>query len=511
MLALKQQSGPLEANGIGLALCAVLAAIAFHGLVLWDPRSHAYPGMVGWFFESSDASPQVIFAIVAALLFHRRRALREAFGSEPAPRLGALGLLAGTALQLWAQWVDAQDLAVVSLIFTALGAALCLGGRPLVRQLAPPLALLVFAIPIPGALNNLVVFPAQQTSASFADLMLRALGFDVTIHSDIVSLRGEKFEVIETCSGLRSLQTLALLAASWAVYFRCSLRHGLWLIAAAPLIAFVTNGIRVMVLVLDSRPAVRESHTAQGIVMFLVGTLALSLVDRALLRLLRPAESALPAAEPGPSARPSERRGTAHLVLALGVMALAALALPRLRPAAPVLPPAPGLPRPLAGWSVGELPIAGHFLGSVYFTQRESLAYERDYASVTVFLGWDDRQARVRSLLSEKNSIPGSGWVVEERGPALLEPGGVAMERVLARRFGVRSVSLHAYRGAESPLREALRASLALDRPGSPVARSGRASLLRLSLLVQPGPEGVREAEQKLRDFYAQLAPTLHW
>jgi hypothetical protein len=53
----------------------------------------------------------------------------------------------------------------------------------------------------------------------------------------------------------------------------------------------------------------------------------------------------------------------------------------------------------------------------VYFTQRTSLGYERDGHSVAVFLGWEDRQARVRSLLSEKNAIPGSGWVVEERGP----------------------------------------------------------------------------------------------
>ena len=42
-------------------------------------------------------------------------------------------------------------------------------------------------------------------------------------------------------------------------------------------------------------------------------------------------------------------------------------------------------------------------------------------------------------------------------------------------------------------------------------ARPGRAGLLRLSLAVRPGPEGVREAEQKLRDLFVEIAPALAW
>jgi exosortase/archaeosortase family protein len=378
--------------------------------------------------------------------------------------------------------------------------------------LAAPLGILVFAIPFPGAFHNLVVYPAQLAGAGFADMGLRSLGFDVVVQADVLSLgNGRKFKVIETCSGLRSIQTLALLAAAWAVFFRCSARHAGCLLAATPLIAYVTNGIRVMVLVVDPRPEVQESHALQGMLMFLVGTVTLSGVDRALLRLLRPAANAGPAAAAERSMRANHGRASAGLAFALLLMAAAALGLPGLRPPAPALAPPPELPLELAGWSASEAPLAGHFLGNVHFTQRSNLAYTRDTESIWAFLGWDDHRLRLRSLLSEKNAVPGSEWVIEQRGQVEVEPGGIGMQRVVARRFAERSVTLHAYRGSAGVLVETLREALGLDQPGSPFARPGYAGMLRVSTLVQPGSDGVREAEERLRGFLAELTPRLAW
>jgi exosortase len=496
---------------VGLAFGAVLAAIAYHGLAFFDPRSHAYPVVVGWFFEASDTSPQIVLGIVAGLLFRRRSQLREALGGAASPVLGTLCLASGVGYHVWAQWVDAPDLMVVSLGLVVLGTGFLLGGRPLARQLAAPLGILALAVPFPGAFLNLVVYHLQLASAALADVGIRALGFDVVLQSDILSIGSRKFEVIETCSGLRSIETLTLLAATWAVFFRCSARHGAWLLAATPVIAYLTNGIRVMVLVIDGRPEIQESHTAQGILMFLVGTVALSLVDRALLRLLGPDANVGPTAEAHHAARVDAWRGSGMVAAALLVMAAAALGLPGLRSTAPALSPPPELPRQLAGWTVQEAPEAGHFLGSVHFTHRSHLVYERNSLSVSAFLGWDDRQLRVGSLLSDKNAVPGSGWVIEQRGQVELEPGKIGMERVVARRFAERSVTLHAYRGTNGVFVETLRGALALDQSGSPFARPSRAGMLRVSTLVQPGPEGVREAEEALRGFLAELAPTLAW
>jgi EpsI family protein len=465
--------------------------------------------MVGWFFETSDSSPQVVFAIVAALLFRRRAALRETLGRATSPALAALCLVPAVGIHGWAQWVDAPDLSMLALGLVGLGVAFLLGGRPLGRLVAGPLAILLFAIPLPGSLHNFVVYPYQLATTRFTELLLHLGGFDVTRQGDVLRLPTRDFEVIETCSGLRSALTLGLLAATWAAWFRCPRWHGVALLAASLPISFVTNGIRVLVLVLDPRSEVHESHVAQGLVMFVVGTGALSLVDRGLLRVSRRIASA-DAAAPAPA---DHRLGLAAVALALLAMATATLGLPTLRPPPPELP-APGeLPLTLAGWVVQPGEDQGLFLGNVHFTQRSSRVYERADGPVSAFLGWDDRRLRIRSLLSEKNALPGSGWDVAERGTIEVPygPGSLRMERLVARRFAERWLAYHAYRSTGSVLDETLRELLALDQPGSPFAYTERARLLRVGTPIGPGPEGLAQAEQRLRDVLADLAPVLVW
>jgi hypothetical protein len=274
-------------------------------------------------------------------------------------------------------------------------------------------------------------------------------------------------------------------------------------------IAFLTNGIRALILVLDPRPEVQHSHVTQGVLMLVVGSLALGLVDRALLRLGASKRNALPAAPARSAARAHDLRGVAGVALALLVMAAATLWLPPLRPSAPELSPPPELPRELAGWSVRDGPDSGLFLGSVRFTHRSNLFYERGRQFITAFLGWDDHQLRMRSLLSDKNAVPGLGWEIEQRGHVDLEPGKVRMGFVVARRFAERSLTVHAYWGAASVLEETLRGALALDQPGSPFARRERLAVLRLSAPVEPGPQGLHDAEESLRSLFVELAPAV--
>ena len=503
--------GPRASERVRVGLLLALGAIAFHGLVTWDPRTHGFPAVVGWFFETSDSSPQVVFGIVALLLLFRQRAIRAALGSGRAPGLAVLCFVPAVAIHLWAQWVDAPDLSVVSLGLVALGAGFQLGGRPLARVLAPPLAILLLAIPIPGALHNFLVYPYQLTTADTAHALLRAAGFDVALQGDLIRLAGQDFEVIETCSGLRSALTLLLLASAWAVFFRCSPAHTACLLLATPVIAFGTNSIRVLVLILAANPEVQESHVMQGFLMIIVGAFALGLVDRLLLRIgFSPADPALAPVLAADGPRVAARRWRLlPLGLALLALAAATLGVPPLRPPPPGLPPPPDLPRRLAGWRIQEAPDSGAFLGNVRFTHRSHLEYLRGRERVTVFLGWDDRRLRLRSLLSEKNAVPGVGFEVDERGPVTLEPGAQAFDRVLAHRFAWRSLAIHAYRGTGSVLEETLRALLALDQPASPFARSARPRLLRISTDVDPRAGGLEAAEARLQGIFEQLAPAL--
>jgi exosortase len=497
---------------IRYACLALLAAIAYHGLVSWDPRSHAYTPVLGFLFEASETSPQLVFAFAALLLLRRRRRLRALLGGPASPGWGSLCLASGAGLHLWAQVVEAPDLMVVSLALVALAAGFLLGGRPLARELAAPVTILAFAIPLPGALHNHTVYPFQLATARFAEAVLDAVGFAIVRQGDTLSSGARDFQVIETCSGLRSAQTLALLAWAWVVFFGCSVRHAVLLMAAAPLVAFVTNGVRVMILVLDPRPELEDSHVTQGIVMFVVGSAGIFLVDQLLLRF--GGSGGHGGAGPDPRVHPHPpapgRLASGVLILALAGMAAAALVRPSLA-LAPLVQSTTELPRELGGWKAREGPDTGHFIGTVRFVRSSSLTYERAEESVWAFLGWDDLQLRSRSLLSDKNALPGRGWETVERREIELAPGRARATAVVGQRFGSRALVLYAYRGTRSLLEESLRAALALDQGASPWARRDGVSLLRLSTHVPPGPDGVREAEDRLRGFFAELAPVLQW
>ena len=491
-----------------------LGVVAYHGLVLWDPRSHGYTPLEGWLFEASETTPQIVFAIAAGLLLRRRDRLRRALG-EPAPRRAVLFLLPGLALHLWSQLVAAPELLVPSLWLVAVGASFLVAGARFARQIALCLAVLVFAVPLPGPLHNHLIYPFQLATARGAEWALQTIGYTAVRQGDTLWIGAREFEVIESCSGLRAAQTLTFLACAWAVFFACRARHAALLVASAPLLAYAANVVRVMVLVVDPRPEVREAHTVQGVVMFVAGSMGLFLVDHLLLRSLpRSGPTADDPAAERAADRPAGRGSRLSwlaLSLALGVMAVAALAGARRAPPAAPPPPTLELPRELAGWKVAEGPEHGQFLGSIRFVQLSSRTYERDGGSVWAFLAWDDRGMRSRSLLSAKHALPGLGWDVEERRTVVLEPGGVPVQAVVARRFQRRALVLHAYWGAGTLLGETLRAALALDQPGSPFARPEGISVLRMSAPVPPGPEGVREAEDQLRAFFADLAPSLAW
>jgi exosortase len=485
-----------------------LAAVAYHGLAVWDPRSHAYTPLEGWLFEASETSPQLVFGLAAVLLLRRRERLRQAFGGEPAPGLAALLLLPGIVLHLWSQLVAAPELMVPSLLLVTVGAAALLGGRNSAREVAICLAVLAFAAPLPGALHNQLVYAFQLATAHGAEWMLQALGWSAVRQGDTLWIGAREFEVIESCSGLRAVQTLTLLAVAWAVFFACRARHAALLVAAAPLLAYAANVARVMVLVVDPRPQVQEAHTAQGVVMFVVGSVGLVLVDHLLLRLMRHTSRLLddPSRERGTVASSSRRRLAWGLAFCLAGMAVAAVAGPRAAPLGPQASSPRDLPRDLAGWQAGDGPQHGLFLGTVRIVQNSSLIYERDGRSVWAFLAWDDLQRRSQSLLSEKHALPGMGWDVEERCEVVLEPGGVRMEAVVAHRFGKRALVFHGYQGAGSGLGETLRAAFALDQRASPFARTEGVSLLRLSTYIEPGPGGAHAAESLLRDLSRDLA-----
>lgn len=495
---------PRRGAALGLAgATLLLAAIAFRNLLTFRPERHAAAGLEDWFFEPADTSPPVVLALAAWLLFRRWGRLRrpEARPGHPAPGTALLALSLGS--YTWATRCQAPDLLALSLCFGMLGAAHLLAGARGLRAALLPAVFLLVAVPIPAPLLNHLVWTLQIWTAEYAGALLHLLGISALVSGDQILLSDGVFEVIETCSGLRSIETLAMLAVLMADLFRRRGVHAALLVAAAPPVAFAINGFRAVALVINPHSDVAAVHDLQGVAMLLAGVVILYLFDGALARLLKTRGD-------GATRRDGALRGGADRLPRLAALALLAAAgavlsfglpqwrIERFEPRRP----AEAIARKLDGWEAQNLETDWMFLGRTAFGGAIHRRYTRGEEEVELFVGSWHLDRRFRSGFSPKTAFPGSGWIVEGVGTLPLEDREVAT-RVI-RKGARRLLVAHWYEAAAGLTGETLRALLALD--ASPLRRRHVPAVIRLATPLGGDPGARRAAEARLAQLAARIA-----
>ena len=164
------------------------------------------------------------------------------------------------------------------MIGTICGLIVYFSGWRLLRALAFPLAFLLFAIPIPVLIYNEIVFPLQFIASRFATSVLEMLNlFPIMREGNVLIMPGMRLEVVEACSGIRSLMSLLALAAGYGYLAEKSVPVRWFLFLSMIPLAIVSNGTRVMITALMTNyigPQAAEGfmHEFSGWVIFVVAT-----------------------------------------------------------------------------------------------------------------------------------------------------------------------------------------------------------------------------------------------
>jgi exosortase len=118
-------------------------------------------------------------------------------------------------------------------------------GTEWLRRLAFPIGLLFFAIPVPNIVFNQIAFPMQLMASDYATRVIRLFGVPALREGNVIELAQMKLQVVEACSGIRSLMTLVALAVVYAYFTeRRWPRRAALVIAVIP-IAIAANAARV--------------------------------------------------------------------------------------------------------------------------------------------------------------------------------------------------------------------------------------------------------------------------
>ncbi|AJE03480.1 exosortase [Geobacter pickeringii] len=234
-----------------------------------------YPVMAG-LIQSWAASDDYSHGfLIVPLALYITWLKRDELGRQPVSGswTGLLLVVLSLCAFLFAQVGGILTLSSLSLIVTVWGAVLFLFGFGMLRQLLFPLFLLLFMIPVPAQIYAALTTPLQLFVSKVAVEMASLAGIPVYREGNVIHHTQGVFQVVQACSGMRSIMALLTLGALLAYFgLRSSLPRGVLFVSAIP-IAVAINVLRVFTIIaafhfLGLDLAEGTPHTVLGIVLF---------------------------------------------------------------------------------------------------------------------------------------------------------------------------------------------------------------------------------------------------
>jgi exosortase len=252
----------------GLLLVAVLALLyaPVVKLLVWQ-----------WYNDPDYGHGFLVPILSAYLIWARRDKLRQ-IARRPSA-WGMVVVLFSLGLLFLGSLGAENSLSRLSILVTVCGLIVYFAGWALLRAMTFPLAFLLFAIPFPAVVYNEIVFPLQFLASKFATRVLELLNlFPVMREGNVLVLPDLRLEVVEACSGIRSLMSLLALAAGYGYVVERSIAVRWLLIIAMIPLAIISNGTRVMITAImanyiGGNAAKGFMHEFSGWVIFVVATI----------------------------------------------------------------------------------------------------------------------------------------------------------------------------------------------------------------------------------------------
>ena len=203
--------------------------------------------------------------------------------------LGIIILIFGLAQLTVARIGSEYFLEGSSLILVLLGIVLFIWGVEATKILLIPILYLIFMIPLPAIIWNQISFPLALFASTISEQVISSLGMTILREGNILTLPNITLQVVDACSGLRSLLTLLALSALIAYFSeQKNLKRIIIFLAAIP-IAIFCNLIRLTVTAILARSYGEKVahgfiHDFSGIFVFILGLAILLLFTKILER-----------------------------------------------------------------------------------------------------------------------------------------------------------------------------------------------------------------------------------
>jgi exosortase len=261
--------------------------IAWVSLLLAACYAPVLTSLINQWNSDADMGHGFFVPVIAGLIAWKKRDLIA--DKLPAPNWWGLAIMLWAGFQLYIATLGAElFLARTSFVFSIVGAVLLLGGTEYLRIFSFPLFLLLFMVPIPAVIYNQITFPLQLLASRAAEATIDLLQIPVIREGNVLILPQQTLNVVEACSGIRSLLTLTFLSLVYGYFFEKRNWVRVVLFCSTIPIAIVANAGRVAFtgVISQFNPELAEGwfHEAQGWVIFMIGLVFLMAFHQLVIR-----------------------------------------------------------------------------------------------------------------------------------------------------------------------------------------------------------------------------------
>jgi exosortase len=173
----------------------------------------------------------------------------------------------------------------ISMLILISGIIVFVVGWHALKSVAFPMGYLVFMVPLPAIIYYQLTFPLQLLASRLGATGLVALGVPTVREGNLLILPNVTLEVVEACSGVRSLLSLLAAVIGYLYLAEPSTWKRCVLVALTVPIVILSNGLRLVatgILSFYFGPGVDSglAHTGLGLVFFALAFLSILLVHR---------------------------------------------------------------------------------------------------------------------------------------------------------------------------------------------------------------------------------------
>lgn len=261
-----------------LHVCLVALLIATFAVAYFP----AWKSLVLAWSSSDEYSHGFLIVPLALYIAWRKKTRLSSMKAHPS-NWGLALIVFSLICYILGYFAEIHTLSSLSIVGAIAGITIFFFGYAILKELRFPILLLLFMIPVPAQIYSSLTIPLQLFVSKVSVAVTGLLNVPIYREGNVIHLPDRTLQVVQACSGLRSMISLITLSAIFGYFaLQSNILKTVLIISGVP-IAVLINIFRVVLMVLAFHYfgidlASGIAHTSFGIFIFLLAILLIFLV-----------------------------------------------------------------------------------------------------------------------------------------------------------------------------------------------------------------------------------------